>query len=211
MGYKKSKLIWEAFSHSIAGIVVDLGILILVMTPALVFEVQWLAILSVAIMCVIPPFMAVRAVGKEMRRQRELRLDEVPSIIHDTVLGDLHRWQNDPTMWEAKISSNRDRLSVVIDGEGFPDPVLLQRAYDLARNLPEFLQQMPESVLAVAKGEPWMAQLTDEIRTLKPQEIIFYGPAEPESTEVYFESSHDLRCWRASVRNLRIESLGCET
>ncbi|HNW42368.1 MAG TPA: hypothetical protein PKN08_10750, partial [Opitutaceae bacterium] len=206
-----SKLIWEAFSHSIAGIVVDLGILILVMTPALVFEVQWLAILSVAIMCVIPPFMAVRAVRKEMHRQKELRLDEVPSVIHDPVLGDLRRWENDPTMWEAIILSDGGRLSVVIDGEGFPDPVLLQRAYDLARNLPEFLQQMPESVLAAAKVEPWMAQFINEIRTLKPQEIIFYGPAEPESTEVYFESPHDMRCWRASVRNLRIESLGCET
>ncbi len=211
MKYRKFKIIWEGFSWFIAGVVVSLGILIVVVAPAMAFDVQWLAVVGFLALVVTPLLFSIRAVIKERRRQVRLGLTDVPVVIIDPVLGELKRSDIDAEMWETTIRYSTDQFSIMIAAEGRPDPALLLRARRLVEDAPGFLSRLVERRIEIVKTETWMAPFADEVRGLRVDSVIFYEPAKPEEASIYFKGEADDRCWHGSLVDFHLVALGCET
>jgi hypothetical protein len=212
MALKKSKIVWEAVSHFIIGLcVVDLAVLFVVLTPAAAFEIRWLTILAAGVMCITPFAMSIRAMVRERQRQIAIGLDRAPTFLRHPVLGELHRWDIDPSMWCCLVVVDSTEFTIVVDGEGLPNEELLSRASALIQNKDAFLRHLPLALQTVRDADPWLAQFKDEIAQLRVREVIFSEPASLDSTEVYFESFGSERCWRGTVEGAQLVALSCET
>ncbi len=206
------KLLWAGFSHFVVGLcVVDLALMIVLTAVHELFELQWLSIGIAGVMVAVPPSMATRAVLKERARQQQLGLKGVPDVVSDPVLGALRRSELGAEMWEAKVGAAGATFSIVVDGEGLPDPVLMEKAREIAGNGAEFLRSVAASKERLVPSEPFFVQHGDEIRALVVESVIFYQAGKPDEAEVYFSGGADGRCWRGNLSGFSIDALGCET
>lgn len=206
------KVLWAGISHFVVGLcVVDLALAIVLAVVTALFEVHWPVITIAVAMVLTPPVMAARAVRKERARQEKLGLRGVPDVISDPVLGELRRSEIGEEMWETKVPANGANFLIVVDGEGLPDPLLLEKAWEIARDASGFLRSISESKERLVPTDRFFEAHADEIRALVVNSVIFYYAGKPDDVEVYFDGGAEGRCWRGSLSGFRLETLGCET
>jgi len=130
-----------------------------------------------------------------------------PAPLHDAVLGTLE-FNVERSLWEARLGTAGNSLSIFIAGASAPDPKLLEHARAVAANESSF-RVLVSSFLD--REAPGFRGGEAEVRSLRLESLELVWPDRPNDGMIYFEGGDSDRVWRCDYINRKPVGLGFDS